>query len=231
MKRFLSEAILFDLDGVLIDTTKCLEKHWTIWAQKKGLDAKELISMALGERTIDTIKRLAPMIGIKKEADIERVALELEEKENKFLKGISRIKGAKNLLHSLPPDAWAVVTSGMRNTAISRLKYTSLPTPKVLISAEDVNQGKPHPGGYILAASRLGIPNKKCLVIEDSNIGIQAGNSAGMIVIGVASTSNNIKGAKAYIPNLKYISVNCKNFKNSKNVLEILVKENTGIAD
>ena len=221
MKRFFSEAILFDLDGVLIDTTKCLGKHWTLWAQEKGLNAKEVLSMALGERTIDTIKRLAPTIGIKKQADIERVALELEEKENKFLKGISCVKGAKNLLYSLPTNAWAVVTSGMRNTAISRLKYTGLPTPKVLISAENVSQGKPNPEGYILAASRLGIHNKKCLVIEDSNIGIQAGNSAGMIVIGVASTSNNIKGAKAYIPNLKYISVN---FKNSKNVLEILVK-------
>ena len=196
MKRFFSEAILFDLDGVLIDTTKCLGKHWTLWAQEKGLNAKEVLSMALGERTIDTIKRLAPTIGIKKQADIERVALELEEKENKFLKGISCVKGAKNLLYSLPTNAWAVVTSGMRNTAISRLKYTGLPTPKVLISAENVSQGKPNPEGYILAASRLGIHNKKCLVIEDSNIGIQAGNSAGMIVIGVASTSNNIKGAK-----------------------------------
>jgi sugar-phosphatase len=102
--------------------------------------------------------------------------------------GVVVIDGAARLLHGLPGDAWAVVTSASRALARVRLERAGLPVPATLVTADDVQQGKPAPEPYLVGAERLGLPVERCLVVEDAPAGIQAARAAGMRVIGVAST-------------------------------------------
>ena len=96
--------------------------------------------------------------------------------------------GRRQLLAALPEDRWAIVTSGSNRLARGRLAYVGLPAPRVLVTAEDVKDGKPAPEPYLMGAERLGVAAEACVVIEDAPAGILAGKRAGMRVIGVAAT-------------------------------------------
>jgi sugar-phosphatase len=175
-------AILFDLDGVLMDSRVCVERHWARWANRHGIDVAHVLAEAHGRRTIDTIRALAPSL------DVEAEARLLEEAESVDFDGVTTLPGAAALLEALPPRSWTVVTSGTRALATGRLAHGGLPIPEWLITADDVERGKPDPQPYLAGAAALLVDPAQCLVVEDAPAGIQAGKAAGMTVLAVETT-------------------------------------------
>lgn len=178
----LCDAILFDLDGVLVDSRECVERTWRQWAAERGLDPELVLREAHGRRTFETIRRVAPHL----DADTEGARIAASESGE--TRGIYEIAGARELLESLPSRSWAIVTSGIRAVAETRIRHMRLPTPPVLIPADEISHGKPHPEGYLAAARRLTIVPERCVVIEDAPPGIEAARAAGMRAIGVLGT-------------------------------------------
>ena len=181
MISFICTAILFDLDGVLVDSTKSVEREWRVWAKEHGIDGDAVMAIAHGVRSREVIKAVAPHL------DAEMEALKLENREASD-DGLVVMPGAIELVHSIPKDSWGVVTSGTRRLASARLRLAGVPDPKVLVAADDVSNGKPHPEPYLKGAERLGVKPEECVVIEDAPAGIQAAHAAGMKAIGLAST-------------------------------------------
>jgi mannitol-1-/sugar-/sorbitol-6-phosphatase len=210
------EAVLFDLDGVLIDSMACIERHWRRWATKHELDAEKILAVAHGRRTVETIRLIAPRLSVEEEA------AELEEASAGDTDGLKKIEGALQLLQSIPKTAWAIATSGNRQTAMTRLNFALLPVPFALITADDVINGKPHPEAYLMAASQLGVEAEKCVVIEDAPAGIQAARAANMQVIAVASTHRRqeLEGADAIAEKLSDIQV----FSNGEERVQLMVR-------
>jgi sugar-phosphatase len=182
MKRFECRAILFDLDGVLVDSTAFVEEQWRRWAEAKGLGAEPFLRVCHGRRAIETIRLAAPHL----DAEAEVAAFQPDATGHGL--AIAPIEGAARLLEALPPASWAVATSGPRLDASERLRRAGLPVPNVLVCAEDVVHGKPSPDVYLMAAASLAVAPSECLVIEDAPAGVQAARAAGMGVIGLTST-------------------------------------------
>jgi sugar-phosphatase len=182
VNTFSCQAILFDLDGVLVESRPVVERQWARWAKEHGLDAAEVIHIAHGTPTIDTVRTVAPQLDAAAEAST------IEQREIADLDGVRVIPGAADLLARIPPDRWAVVTSGTRVLATTRLRAVGLPVPPTLVSASDIVHGKPHPEPYLKGAAALGFAAKDCVVIEDSPSGVRAGKTAGMRVICVPTT-------------------------------------------
>ena len=182
MRSFECEAILFDLDGVLVDSTPAVVNTWNRWAEEHDMDPDHILEVAHGRRTVETIRLVAP------ELDAEAEVQELESMEVEDLEGVYKIDGARELLSSIPENRWAVVTSGTRKLATSRMEHTGLPVPSIMVSAEDVTNGKPDPEAYLKGANLTGFSPEQCLVVEDAPAGISAAKSAGMKVVAVATT-------------------------------------------
>jgi mannitol-1-/sugar-/sorbitol-6-phosphatase len=201
--EFDCSAILFDLDGVLVDSAAYIERRWQLCAEKHDLDLEAILRVAHGRRSVDTIRLVAPHL--QAEAEAARFA----EYDATDTNGITVVEGAAQLLRSLPGNAWAIATSGPRETALARLADAGLPSPPVLVTADDVQHGKPDPEPYLLAARLLGAAPSDCVVIEDAPTGVQAGQAAGMRVIAVASTHpvNELTGAAAVARHLVDIQV------------------------
>jgi len=176
------DAILFDFDGVLVNSAGCVERLLTAWAIRHDLSPAEVIHIAHGRRTVETVRIVAPHL------DAEAEAHALIAAEASTTDGIVEVPSAKALMESLAPERWAIVTSGARAVAKLRLEATGLPEPRVLICAEDVARGKPDPEGYLAAAARLGVAPDDCIVIEDAPAGLAAARAAGMRSIGVVGT-------------------------------------------
>ena len=202
-KTFIKQAILFDLDGVLVDSTIAVERVWRAWASRHGLDAEKLISAAHGRRTIETVREFAPQL------NAEAEAATLESAEVSDSDGLRAIRGAGELIAQIPSARWAICTSGTNRLATSRLRALGLRIPEVLITAEMVSNGKPHPEPYILAAKRLGLNASDCLVFEDAPAGILSGKRAGAMVIAVATTYpvSELKNADAIVSDLCAIEI------------------------
>lgn len=181
-RSFRCKAILFDLDGVLVNSAELVERTWRVWAGRHQLDAEKVIAVAHGRRTIETVRLVAPQLS----PEVEVAALESGEAITSD--GVYEIPGARELLEMLPYERWAVVTSGIRAIAEFRIRHIGLPMPSVMICADDISRGKPDPEGYLTAAMRLGQPPRDCIVIEDAPAGIEAAHNAGMRVIAIAST-------------------------------------------
>jgi sugar-phosphatase len=182
MPNFSCAAILFDLDGVLCDSTRQVDREWREWAARKGVDGDAIMAIAHGVRTIEVIRRVAPHL------DAESEAAAIENHEAHDQRGVTMMPGALELVKSIPAGRWGVVTSGSRLLATHRLPHCGLPVPEVLVTSDDVVNGKPHPEPYLKGAERLGFRPAECLVIEDAPAGIQSARAGGMKVIGLAST-------------------------------------------
>jgi mannitol-1-/sugar-/sorbitol-6-phosphatase len=182
MPTFSCSAILFDLDGVLVDSTGSVDRHWRIWARERGIDEEKVVAIAHGVRAIEVIRTVTPHL------DAEKELRDLEKKETGNHPMLAAMPGAIDFVQSLPEGRWAVVTSGSRFIAADRLRSVGVPVPKVLITADDVVNGKPHPEPYLKGAQALGADPKECLVIEDAPAGIRSAHAGGMKVIGFAST-------------------------------------------
>lgn len=176
-------AILFDFDGVLFDTTRCVDLFWRAWAADVGLPAEEVLANVHGRREVDTIRQLTPDRFTGVEAYYrDRPILEAE------LTLAEPYAAAPDLLRRLPPERFAIVTSGHRALLKARLAHVGLTLPAVTVTAEDVQAGKPSPEPYLTGAAKLGVDAGDCVVIEDAPPGIAAGKAAGARVIAIAST-------------------------------------------
>jgi sugar-phosphatase len=182
MPTFSCAAILFDLDGVLVDSTRAVDREWREWAARKGVDGDAIMAIAHGVRTIEVIRRVAPHLDAQVEADA------IENHEAGDQRGVTVMPGAVDLVKSIPDGRWGVVTSGSRLLATNRLRYCGLPVPQVLVTSDDVTNGKPHPEPYLKGAAGLGFKPADCLVIEDAPAGIESACAGGMKVVGITST-------------------------------------------
>jgi sugar-phosphatase len=198
-------AVLFDLDGVLIDSTSCVERHWHAWAAQHGLDAASILKIAHGVRNIETMRLVAPHL------DVEQEAAGFASNEVADTRGVSAVEGAPGLLAGLDGARWAIVTSCGAPLAQARLEAARLPMPAALITGSDVGRGKPDPEPYLLAAEVLAVPPADCVVIEDAPAGIRSGKSAGMRVIGIAFTYSRsdllANGADAVVDRLTDLGI------------------------
>jgi sugar-phosphatase len=199
----LCAAILFDLDGVLVDSTRSVDRQWRLWAEERNLDAGKVMEIAHGRRTIEVVRIFAPHL----DAPAEVVMLEAREAADS--EGVNIMPGAVELVSSLPHGRWCVVTSGTRHLATSRLRLAGLPIPPVLVTADDVNEGKPHPEPYLMGARLLDVPPGNCLVIEDAPAGIKAARAAGMKAVALTSTypREELTAADAVIERLSQLKV------------------------
>jgi mannitol-1-/sugar-/sorbitol-6-phosphatase len=179
------EGVLFDLDGVLVDSTPAVERVWSKWALAHGLDPEETVRLAHGRPSIATVRDILPDADYVAENEVILVG-ELEDTE-----GVVPLPGARELLQSLPPERWALVTSCARPLADVRLKVAGLPIPKNKVTCDDVCNGKPDPEPYLKGAALLGVPAQRCIVFEDAPAGIRAGKAAGCVVIALRSTSSD----------------------------------------
>jgi len=176
------KAVLFDMDGTLLDSHVAVERVWRGWAAEHGRDSAPIMKVSHGRRTIDTV-RAFDIPGLDVEAEVRKIeAMEIADTE-----GIVAIPGAAELLARLPSDHWAIVTSASRALATRRLTAAGLPIPAFMINAEQVTQGKPDPEGYNKGASLLGTTADQCLVFEDAPAGIEAGRRAGSDVVAITA--------------------------------------------
>src|SRR5512142_2507910 len=160
------DALLFDLDGVLIDSTPAVERVWRRWAMEHGFDAAEVVNRAHGRPSITTIREYLP------DANHEAENAKVERAEIEDLEGVVPLPGALELLRSLPPNRWTIVTSCTRPLAEVRIRAAGLPLPSKLLTSSDVVHGKPAPEPYLKGAALLGFRAADCLVLEDVPAGI-----------------------------------------------------------
>jgi mannitol-1-/sugar-/sorbitol-6-phosphatase len=181
MHTFLCSAILFDLDGVLVDSTGAVAGWWRLWAGEHNIDPDQVVKVMHGRPTMEVVQLMAPHL----DAEAETKKIEDRASGND---GVFVMPGAVELLKSLPPERWAVVTSGNRRSATARLQFAGLPVPRVLVGADDVSKGKPAPEPYLKGAEGLGMNPTECLVIEDAPAGIHSAHAGGMKVIALTTT-------------------------------------------
>lgn len=176
-------ALLLDMDGTLVNSIAVVERTWSRFAQRHGLDVDQVLAACHGRRTSETVAEFAPP-GVSVAEETARIDAE----ELADIDGIVEVDGAARLLASLPADRWAVVTSADRNLATRRMAAAGLPLPPVMITAEDVNNGKPAPDGYLAAGRALGVAPADCLIFEDAPAGLRAAHASGGQVVAVATT-------------------------------------------
>lgn len=178
-----ASALLFDLDGVLVDSTPAVTRVWHQWAIEYGFEPEKTVREAHGRPSIESIRELLP------EADHEALNSELEAREIADLDGVIPLPGAIELINSLPPDRWAIVTSCTRDLAEVRIRAAGLPVPPNIVTSSDITNGKPHPEPYLKGAEILGVSPADCIVLEDVPAGILAGKAAGARVIALRTTA------------------------------------------
>ncbi|MFJ5228772.1 HAD family hydrolase [Kitasatospora sp. NPDC088391] len=191
-------AVLFDVDGVLIDSLAAYRRIWDAWSARHALDPERVWRRTFGRRPEDTVRDVAPAL----DPAAERRTLNalMRDQGDAF----PPMPGARALLTALRPGSWALVTSGSRGPVHRRFALGGLPLPAVQVYGEDVAEAKPHPAPYLLAARRLGVAPERCLVVEDAPAGVTAGAAAGCTVIGLtgAHPAHGLPGAAHFVASL-----------------------------
>ena len=180
-------AVLFDLDGVLVDSTPAVARVWTTWAKKHGFVPEEVVRQAHGRPSIATIRELLP------HADHAAENREVERGEIEDTEGVIPLPGALEILEALPQDRWTIATSCTRRLAEVRIRAAGLPLPEKMITSNDVQRGKPDPEPYIKAAQLLGFFPADCIVVEDAPAGIRAGKASGARVLALRTTAPDVE--------------------------------------
>ena len=204
MTQFDCKAILFDLDGTLVDSTASVERCWRRWTERVGLDFEQVMAIAHGQPAAQSLQLVAPHLSLAEEAAW------LEELEADDAHTVEVIDGAQSLLASLPAKNWCIVTSGTDRLARARIFHGGLPLPDVLVTADDVTNGKPDPEPYLVGAQRMNLPPSACVVLEDSVAGVASAKAAGMRVIAVLTTHSpdSLQAADLIINSLFDLQVN-----------------------
>jgi mannitol-1-/sugar-/sorbitol-6-phosphatase len=176
------KAVLFDMDGTLVDSTSVVERAWGWWAARHRIPLEAVLSFSHGRPAIATLEHFLD------ERDHAEELAELAHYEEEQVEGILAVPGAAQVLHGVANHPWAIVTSAWRKLAEARVIAAGLPLPKVIVPVDEIRNGKPHPEGFLLAAERLGVKPAECLIFEDTRPGIEAGLKAGMQVVGLLTT-------------------------------------------
>jgi mannitol-1-/sugar-/sorbitol-6-phosphatase len=175
-------AILFDMDGTLVDSTAVVEEGWRRWATRHNLPLEEVLTFSHGRPTQDTMEHFLPRVDVSQEAEETR---RYEETE---MDGVCPVPGAIRVVQEAQNGLWGVVTSAPRRLAEVRMAAAGLPLPEVLVPADEIERGKPDPEGYLKAAKQLHVSPSECLVFEDTRPGIEAGAAAGIQVVALLTT-------------------------------------------
>jgi sugar-phosphatase len=174
------QAVLLDMDGTLVDSDAAVERAWRTWAGEYGVDVEHVLAIAPGSPAARSVRHVRPDLRDEQvtAAAARQLALQYDD-----LSDVTAAPGARELLAELDRLGlpWAVVTSADAKLARLRLAAAGLPVP-VLITVEDVRAGKPDPEGYLLAARTLAVDPGRCLVVEDAEPGVLAGQAAGATV-------------------------------------------------
>ena len=179
--RALHSAVLFDLDGTLVDSFADASDCWSEWARSVGLHDFDLARF-YGAKRSDIVRELLPSMP---EEEIQRHAERVRLAERDRVAKVVALPGTAAVLAQLPAHRWAVVTSNDTEVARARLRSAGLPVPQVIVSADNVARPKPHPEGFLLAAEKLGVPPASAVGIDDSPIGVAAAKDAGMTTVAV----------------------------------------------
>jgi sugar-phosphatase len=180
---FLVSAVIFDLDGVLVDSGDVVDRAWLEWGTRHGLDADVILRSIPGKRTRDAVALLAPAV------DAEREAATIIARESALVDLVRPVPGAREAVARLAGARWAIATSGTAAIARGRLRVAGFPAPDVFITAEMVARGKPDPEAYLVAAAGLDVEPATCVVFEDAVSGVAAATAAGCTVVGVLTSA------------------------------------------
>lgn len=195
--------LLFDMDGTLVDSTRSVELVWGRWAERHGISFSSFKHSMHGRRAIDIMRSIVPS-----HLDAEQELKTIDSDELIETAGIVPIPGAVRLLSTLPRGSWALVTSAQLSLARVRMEAAGLPLPEVVVSADDIREGKPNPACYRLAMERLGCGAGDAVVFEDAAAGLAAGRAAGCRTIALATTqaSSCLEG-ETWLPDLLPLAV------------------------
>jgi mannitol-1-/sugar-/sorbitol-6-phosphatase len=170
------------MDGTLVNSTCVVERAWGWWAKRHDLPLEAVLQFSHGRPTIATMEHFMPRRDHARELD------EMDRYEETQLEGVVAVPGAMQVVCALQNHPWGIVTSAWRTLAQARVTAAGLPVPKVIVPADEIRNGKPHPEGFLRAAELLGVPPGECLVFEDTRPGIEAGRNAGMHVVAMLTT-------------------------------------------
>jgi sugar-phosphatase len=185
MPKISCKALLFDMDGVLIDSTPAVARVWSWWARQHGFDPEQTVHEAHGRPSIATIRELLP------NTDHEAENREVERREILDVDGVVALPGVVEFLASLPSDRWTIVTSCTKPLAEVRIRTAGISAPSRMITADCITRGKPDPEPYLKGAALLGFASQDCVVIEDAAAGVRSGKAAGARVIALQTTETN----------------------------------------
>ena len=176
------EAFLFDLDGTLVDSNGIVDRVMEAWCQQNGVSYSVIKDSNHGSRSVDTVAAVAPHL------DAVQAAADIEAGERAELVDLREIEGARSFISQVPQGRWGIATSSCLLTAKAKLRAASIPIPRVLVAADGVLEGKPHPEAYLKASMELGYRPEDCLVFEDSETGVRSALNAGCCVFVVGSS-------------------------------------------
>jgi len=185
------EAVLCDMDGTLVDSDSSVDRAWTTWSHRYGLEPDAVLSIAHGVPADVTVRRLLPDLTNEEVADAASDQLRMQYED---LGDVVPTTGALRLIETIERRAlsWAIVTSADRRLATARLGRVGI-SPRVLVTVEDVVSGKPDPEGYLRAAEMLAVSPDRCLVVEDTEVGLQAGRAAGASTAGLKGLDADLR--------------------------------------
>lgn len=189
MTKILCSGLLIDMDGVLVDSTAAIARVWTCWAARHNMSPAGIVETAHGRPTFATLEELLP----NRSSEIYQEEIRwMEQAEIEDIADVVALPGARALLAAAPPGRRTVVTSASRPLAEVRLRAAGLwDLVSHLVTASDIQNGKPHPEPYIKGAEVLRIPSSACVVIEDASSGTQSGKAAGARVLALRTTSED----------------------------------------
>ena len=185
-------AVLFDMDGTLIDSIPVVVRSWLQWADEEGVDPARLVGFH-GVPARGIAEKLLPAHRV--DAAVDRIeAIETADTDGitvlpGTLAALATLSGSGSGSGSDGGDLCAIATSCTRPLATARIEATGLPAPRVVVTASDVRQGKPHPDPFLLAAKLLGVDPRECLVVEDAPGGLEAARAAGCATLAVTTTT------------------------------------------
>ena len=190
------QAVLFDMDGTLVGSDAAVERAWRTWADEYGVDAAAVIAISHGSPAESTVDRMLPELGESDRAAAARRQLELQYDD---LSDVEATPGGAEVITTIERVGlkWAVVTSADNRLAKARLDAAGI-VPPVLVTFEDITRGKPDPQGYLHAAELLDVSPTQCLVVEDAEVGLQAGRAAGAMTAALKGLSGDLELTDLY---------------------------------
>jgi mannitol-1-/sugar-/sorbitol-6-phosphatase len=202
-KKLHCKAILFDMDGTLLDSSAVIERAWRWWTAKHSIPLEPVMAVQQGRPNKEVLRQFGPQLDIDQESN---QFLKFEEND---VEGIVPMPGALDAVKVAQQGPWAIVTSADRSLAEVRLKATNIPVPDVFITADAIHHGKPNPECYLLAAQALGVYPVDCVVFEDAVAGVAAGKAAGMRVVGVLTslTKKELSAADLWIHDFRDVKI------------------------